>query len=110
MEYAPTLFFNEFWLLRDHLIPLNETVDEVTLHFSLSGMSMWKWTIFTQMEQSFNMQVRSCLALRQLSTTQALLKLGLSGSASVVLRRWQSLIPDDCQTLTTTEVDPSKHR
>eukprot|EP00891_Asterochloris_glomerata_P007997 jgi/Astpho2/7997/fgenesh1_pm.00119_%23_6_t len=56
MEYAPTLFFNEFWLLRDHLIPLNETVDEVTLHFSLSGMSMWKWTIFTQMEQSFNMQ------------------------------------------------------
>ena len=60
MEYAPTLFFNEFWLRRDHLIPLNETVDEVTLHFSLSGMSMWKWTIFTQMEQSFNMQVGSC--------------------------------------------------
>ena len=60
MEYTPTLFFNEFWLLRDHLIPLNDTVEEVTLHFSLSGMSQWKWTIFTQMEQSFNMQVGSC--------------------------------------------------
>ena len=63
MEYTPTLFFNEFWLLRDHLIPLNETVEEVTLHFSLSGMSQWKWTIFTQMEQSFNMQVGRCTAL-----------------------------------------------
>ena len=62
MEYTPTLFFNEFWLLRDHLIPLNETVGEVTLHFSLSGMSQWKWTIFTQMEQSFNMQVGRCTA------------------------------------------------
>lgn len=58
MEYKPTVFFNEFWLLKDHLIPLNETVSEVQLHLSVGAIGSWKWMIFTQMEQSFSMQVR----------------------------------------------------
>ncbi|KAK9812617.1 hypothetical protein WJX72_000698 [[Myrmecia] bisecta] len=56
MTYSPTVFFNEFWLLRDHLVPLNETVSEVKLHFFVNSIGLWKWTIMTQMEQSFNMQ------------------------------------------------------
>ena len=58
MTYYPTVFFNEFWLLRDNLIPVNETVKEVNIELDLSQMPMWKFTIFSQVEKSFEMQVR----------------------------------------------------
>lgn len=57
MEYYPTLFFNEFWLLRDYLIPMNETVTAIPLHFTLSSMSLWKFSLFSQMDQAFSKQV-----------------------------------------------------
>ena len=57
MEYYPTIFFNEFWLLRDYLIPVNETVTEIPLHFTLSSMTLWKFTLFSQMDQAFSQQV-----------------------------------------------------
>lgn len=57
MEYYPTLFFNEFWLLRDYLIPMNETVTEVPLFFTLSSMSLWKFSLMSQMDQAFSKQV-----------------------------------------------------
>jgi len=31
INYYPTVFFNEFWLLRDKLILINETVSELPL-------------------------------------------------------------------------------
>ncbi|XP_070030881.1 uncharacterized protein [Nicotiana tomentosiformis] len=52
-NYYPTIFFNEFWLLRDKLIPLNESVTEVPLHLEVSPMSMTKWQLFLQIDQSF---------------------------------------------------------
>lgn len=58
MEYYPTIFFNEFWLLRDYLIPINETVTEVPLTFTLSSMTLWKFTLFSQMDQAFSQQVK----------------------------------------------------
>ena len=63
MEYYPTLFFNEFWLLRDYLIPINETVTEVPLFFTLSSMSLMKFTLFSQMDQAFSKQVSLLLQL-----------------------------------------------
>jgi hypothetical protein len=57
MTYPPPIFFNDFWLLREHYIPLNETLTEVQLALDLSQMPMWKFTIFTQVEKSFTMQV-----------------------------------------------------
>ena len=57
MEYYPTIFFNDFWVLRDHLIPVNETVKVVPLHLSLSTISLWKFTLFSQMDQAFSKQV-----------------------------------------------------
>ena len=57
MTYYPTIYFNEFWLLRDHLIPVNDTVDEVQISLDLGQMPMWKFTIFSQVEKSFEMQV-----------------------------------------------------
>ncbi|CAI9777529.1 unnamed protein product [Fraxinus pennsylvanica] len=52
-NYYPTVFFNEFWLLRDKLIPLNETVNELPLHLEVGPMSMTKWQLFLQIDQSF---------------------------------------------------------
>ncbi|XP_011005578.1 PREDICTED: cleft lip and palate transmembrane protein 1 homolog [Populus euphratica] len=52
-NYFPTIFFNEFWLLRDKLIPLNETVTELTLNLEVGPISMTKWQLFMQIDQSF---------------------------------------------------------
>ncbi|KAL2497989.1 Transmembrane CLPTM1 family protein [Abeliophyllum distichum] len=52
-NYYPTVFFNEFWLLRDKLIPINETVNELPLHLEVGPISMTKWQLFLQMDQSF---------------------------------------------------------
>ncbi|KAL6652701.1 hypothetical protein ACP70R_011626 [Stipagrostis hirtigluma subsp. patula] len=52
-NYYPTVFFNEFWLLRDKLIALNETVEELPLHLEVGPISMTKWQLFLQIEQSF---------------------------------------------------------
>ena len=57
MTYYPTVYFNEFWVLRENLIPLNETVKEVDIAMDLTQMPMWKFTIFSQVEKSFEMQV-----------------------------------------------------
>ncbi len=58
MTYYPTIFFNEFWILRESLIPINETLKEVTIALDLTQMGLWKFTIFSQVEKSFEMQVR----------------------------------------------------
>ncbi|GAB4835476.1 hypothetical protein Ancab_000385 [Ancistrocladus abbreviatus] len=52
-NYYPTIFSNEFWLLRDKLIPLNDTVTELPLHLEVGPISMTKWQIFLQIDQSF---------------------------------------------------------
>lgn len=57
MEYYPTIFFNEFWLLKDYLIPMNETVTEVPLFFTLTSMTQWKFSLFSQMDTAFGKQV-----------------------------------------------------
>lgn len=51
--YYPTVFFNEFWLLRDKLIPINDTITKLPLHLELSPISMTKWQLFLQIDQSF---------------------------------------------------------
>ncbi|KAG7608571.1 Cleft lip and palate transmembrane 1 [Arabidopsis suecica] len=53
INYYPTVFFNEFWLLRDKLILINETVSELPLNLEVSPISMTKWQLFQQIDQSF---------------------------------------------------------
>ncbi|XP_028770920.1 cleft lip and palate transmembrane protein 1 homolog [Neltuma alba] len=52
-DYYPIVFFNEFWLLRDKLMPVNETVTELPLHLEVGPISMTKWQLFLQVDQSF---------------------------------------------------------
>ncbi|XP_075483406.1 uncharacterized protein LOC142523482 [Primulina tabacum] len=54
-NYYPTIYFNDFWLLRDKLIQINETVHELPLNLELSPISMTKWQIFLQIDQSFQL-------------------------------------------------------
>ncbi|KAG8383339.1 hypothetical protein BUALT_Bualt04G0002200 [Buddleja alternifolia] len=52
-NYYPTIYFNEFWLLRDKLIPVNGTVNELPLNLEVGPISMTKWQLFLQIDQSF---------------------------------------------------------
>ncbi|GLC36151.1 hypothetical protein PLESTB_001375000 [Pleodorina starrii] len=61
-HYVPVVFYNDFWLLKDKYIPVNETLDNVTLHLELSYVSMTWWQLLMQMDQSFGMQVRMGMA------------------------------------------------
>ncbi|KAK4780445.1 hypothetical protein SAY87_016551 [Trapa incisa] len=55
-NYYPTIFFNEFWLLRDKLVAINETVVELSLHLEVGLISMTKWQLFLQIDNSFQIQ------------------------------------------------------
>lgn len=52
-NYYPTIFFNEFWLLRDKLVQINNTVNELVLNLEVAPISMTKWQLFLQIDQSF---------------------------------------------------------
>ncbi|XP_022966218.1 cleft lip and palate transmembrane protein 1 homolog [Cucurbita maxima] len=52
-NYYPTIFFNDFWLLRDKLVQINRTVDELVLNLEVAPISMIKWQLFLQIDQSF---------------------------------------------------------
>lgn len=52
-NYFPIVSFNEFWLMREKLIPINETVEELPLNLELGPISLMKWQLFLQIDQSF---------------------------------------------------------
>jgi len=55
-RYYPVLYPNDFWLLREYLYPINETTTELPLHLEYRTISLWKWQLYVQMQQSFEMQ------------------------------------------------------
>ncbi|XWS44605.1 hypothetical protein CRYUN_Cryun15aG0061900 [Craigia yunnanensis] len=55
-NYYPTIYFNEFWLLKDKLIAINESVTELPLNLEVGPISMMKWQLFLQIDQSFQVQ------------------------------------------------------
>lgn len=65
MSYFPPIFFNDFWLLKDYMIPMNSTVKEVPLHFTVSGLSGLKYMLYNQAEQSFSMQVNFACSVQK---------------------------------------------
>uniref|UniRef100_A0A0D6QVL4 Uncharacterized protein n=1 Tax=Araucaria cunninghamii TaxID=56994 RepID=A0A0D6QVL4_ARACU len=54
-NYFPIVFFNEFWLLRDKLIQINETVKDLPMNLEVGPISLMKWQVFLQIEQSFQL-------------------------------------------------------
>jgi hypothetical protein len=61
-QQFPLVSFEEFWLLRDKLVPMNDTVEGVTLQLAVKPQALWWWQIQQQMEQSFQMQINMGIA------------------------------------------------
>eukprot|EP00775_Hariotina_reticulata_P011130 gene11130-11284_t len=61
-QQYPLVYFDDFWLLRDKLIPMNDTVEGVPLHVALDTYSFWWMQLQQQMDQSFQMQINTGLA------------------------------------------------
>eukprot|EP01133_Synstelium_polycarpum_P007581 gene7581-8872_t len=55
-KYSPIVYPNEFWLYKEHLSLVNETVDELTLQMSTYPLSIFKWQLYLQMTKSLEMQ------------------------------------------------------
>ncbi|MEW5318935.1 MAG: hypothetical protein WDW38_010117 [Sanguina aurantia] len=55
-HHYPIIYFNEFWLLRDKMLPMNKTVDSVDLFLDVGPVSMWWWQLLSSMEKSFSTQ------------------------------------------------------
>lgn len=55
-SYLPVLFVDEFWLFQEHLISINDSVSILPLTLQYSPISLMKWQMMEQMEQSFRMQ------------------------------------------------------
>lgn len=54
--YSPILFINEFWLLEDHLLPVNDTLTTLPLELSFYTLPLYKYALYTQMDQNFRNQ------------------------------------------------------
>ncbi len=49
--YYPVVHFNEFWLLRDRMVPMNDSVTNVTLHLEIGHCSLGWWQLMMQVRE-----------------------------------------------------------
>lgn len=61
--YYPIVYFNEFSLLKDYYIPLNDTINEVPIQFYYNGMGYQRFQMQSQMEWMWKMQENWGLAV-----------------------------------------------
>ena len=54
--YYPIFFINDFWMLKDQLIPLNDTVEKVPVYLEVTSIPFWKFQLYKQFEESFRVQ------------------------------------------------------
>lgn len=55
-SYLPLLYLNDFWMLKDNLVPVNETTPKLNLSLSFSEIPLWKMQMYAQFTESFRMQ------------------------------------------------------
>lgn len=53
-HYFPIVYRNDFWQLKDDLVPINETTRQVPLRITLDPMSMMKFTVYSTLDEVFN--------------------------------------------------------
>ena len=54
--YYPVLYPSEFWITKESLLPVNGTTQSITLEATFEPISVWKWQIMSNMEQSWKKQ------------------------------------------------------
>jgi hypothetical protein len=47
---------NDFWVMREHLSLINDTVQSLPLDMTFEPISLMKFSFYVQMDESFNMQ------------------------------------------------------
>ena len=55
-RYMPVIYVNEFWIMADRYIPVNETLAELPLELSFSVTTLMRWMLTEQMQQSLKQQ------------------------------------------------------
>ena len=55
-RYKPVVYMNDFWTLAEHLVPVNASTTNASIHFHVDEVSLMKWQLHLQFEQSFQMQ------------------------------------------------------
>eukprot|EP00455_Lapot_gusevi_P053598 TRINITY_DN839_c0_g1_i1.p1 TRINITY_DN839_c0_g1~~TRINITY_DN839_c0_g1_i1.p1 ORF type:complete len:643 (+),score=203.02 TRINITY_DN839_c0_g1_i1:51-1979(+) len=55
-DYYPVIYVDYFWFLSERMFVINDTVSELPLELSYSPISMMKWQLQAQMEQSWKTQ------------------------------------------------------
>ncbi|KAF3925527.1 hypothetical protein ABW21_db0200477 [Orbilia brochopaga] len=51
--FYPVIFINDFWLLKDHMVAINETVKSQPLHVNVYNLASWKYGIYASMDMAF---------------------------------------------------------
>ncbi|TYZ64372.1 hypothetical protein PybrP1_009052 [[Pythium] brassicae (nom. inval.)] len=51
--YLPVLYLNDFWVLEEHLQPINSSVPALPLELSFYPLHLYKFALYTQMTQNF---------------------------------------------------------
>jgi len=54
--FYPILYSSQFWVTKSMLVPINGSTPEISLEVTLEPVSMWKWQLMSQMEQSWKQQ------------------------------------------------------
>ncbi|KAL0481668.1 hypothetical protein AKO1_012561 [Acrasis kona] len=56
LNYLPVMYVNEFWTLKEKLLLVNDTVENIPLTITFDSMSALKWQVYLQFEMSMEMQ------------------------------------------------------
>ncbi|KAK6541711.1 hypothetical protein TWF694_007504 [Orbilia ellipsospora] len=56
--FYPVIFVNDFWLLKEHMVPINDTVKSQPLHINIYNIPNWKFNIYASMDQAFKLQAQ----------------------------------------------------
>ncbi|KXS13023.1 cleft lip and palate transmembrane 1 [Gonapodya prolifera JEL478] len=56
VHYYPVLFVNDFWLMQEHMYPINGTIKSLPLRLDFYQTAWWKYMMYMQMEESFKAQ------------------------------------------------------
>ncbi|GMH33600.1 hypothetical protein BSKO_01434 [Bryopsis sp. KO-2023] len=55
-NYLPMIFFNQFWILKENMIPINDTIDSTPIEITVASIKSWQMQLALQFEQSLELQ------------------------------------------------------
>lgn len=54
--YYPIIYQSEFWIMKDDMIEVNDTIAKVVMQFHFEDIQVWKWQLTSQMEETWRKQ------------------------------------------------------